>query len=931
MKHILRQMLALALLCIVVTCASASAPDIAGIRGKVADPSGAAISRAVVSLTDLTTNTELHTTTDAKGQFSFNHVPLDPQLITVAKEGFESFTQRLSLSKQVTRLDLSATLKVASMAENVEVRGTVDPEARPVPTRDDVMMTPDTERVLDRQQLDEGGPLAGGAQMIQSTPGANVVGYGETGATKYTIILNGIQQGWGGEATSFTGPGSLGITFDGIPVADPATGLWQSATLPQNLVMQNLVTTYGPGLAADRGYTDVGGRVEFTPIQPTVDRHLALAITDGPWGQQNFAFVGNTGRFRGWSTVLGGGVGRGDDYRPAPDGFNDPAVNGSAFGKTLKSFSSGSIAIGMMYSKAGGYRPQVIPTTNVGLSEGSSGVDYSQPSSGFYSSLPFADYNKYDTNEMFLGYGRERFTLTSSTTLDNSTWYNHIRRFHRRNTDALSAGAQVDEWNNPHSDIFGDEVGLSQVFPMNTFKIGSYYIHEIYNTHNIFYNPSDGGSGSQQIVGAGSKFRSGYFNQDNVVFYAQDDFHPIPRIHIIPSVRVDGFRTGYSDEAARDFTFSSKLDYAVNAQGNTIATTYPVYQTHCALNPKGSDPYSNIFGTPVATPDGSLATDQGSLCSAHESRSAVEPGIDASYTPKDWLTLYGGYDTIYRSPAFGGGGGLFQAVNPHYYILAEGKYAQFGGKVHFTNAPVLKDFIAGANYFHLDYVNQEIDVETATGIEETSGGNSSYHGMDLFLDADPQSNLHFMLNMAAEASNFTTYVTGGPISECGSSSNAAGLALGCAYYNNLPVSYVPKVTLNAGVYYGIQHNGHVLVEPRFWINYSGTQDLWSNCGTLTGGVCANNGQPTTQTMPSYTTANLAFNAPIKFRRFQNQSLNLEVDMMNITNSQYNEWEYISSGGYFAALAPNPNNAPGGYINAYPGAPRTIYGTISYQF
>ena len=224
-----------------------------------------------------------------------------------------------------------------------------------------------------------------------------------------------------------------------------------------------------------------------------------------------------------------------------------------------------------------------------------------------------------------------------------------------------------------------------------------------------------------------------------------------------------------------------------------------------------------------------------------------------------------------------------------------------------------------------------IDVETATGIEETSGGNSSYHGMDLFLDADPQSNLHFMLNMAAEASNFTTYVTGGPISECGSSSNAAGLALGCAYYNNLPVSYVPKVTLNAGVYYGIQHNGHVLVEPRFWINYSGTQDLWSNCGTLTGGVCANNGQPTTQTMPSYTTANLAFNAPIKFRRFQNQSLNLEVDMMNITNSQYNEWEYISSGGYFAALAPNPNNAPGGYINAYPGAPRTIYGTISYQF
>ena len=54
-------------------------------------------------------------------------------------------------------------------------------------------------------------------------------------------------------------------------------------------------------------------------------------------------------------------------------------------------------------------------------------------------------------------------------------------------------------------------------------------------------------------------------------------------------------------------------------------------------------------------------------------------------------------------------------------------------------------------------------------------------------------------------------------------------------------------------------------------------------------------------------------------------------MMNIANSQYNEYEYISSGGYFAALAPDPNNPPNGYINAYPGAPRSIYGTLSYQF
>ncbi len=95
------------------------------------------------------------------------------------------------------------------------------------------MVTAETLRVLDRKQIAAAGPVAGGAQMVSFTPGANVVGYGETGATKYSILLNGIQQGWAGEATSFTEPGSLGITYDGVPVADAATGLWQSATMPQ--------------------------------------------------------------------------------------------------------------------------------------------------------------------------------------------------------------------------------------------------------------------------------------------------------------------------------------------------------------------------------------------------------------------------------------------------------------------------------------------------------------------------------------------------------------------------------------------------------------------------------------------------------------------------------------------------------------------------
>ena len=140
----------------------------------------------------------------------------------------------------------------------------------------------------------------------------------------------------------------------------------------------------------------------------------------------------------------------------------------------------------------------------------------------------------------------------------------------------------------------------------------------------------------KQIVGAGSKFRSGYFQQDNVTFFAQDDIHPIPQIHIIPSVRVDGFSTSYSDQAQRDFTFASRRT-SPDRRWHVTRIVAPVYQTHCSLYPQtgsnASDPYYNVWGNPVPTSDGSTTKDQGSLCGAHESRSAVEPGIDASVMP----------------------------------------------------------------------------------------------------------------------------------------------------------------------------------------------------------------------------------------------------------------------------------------------------------
>jgi hypothetical protein len=170
------------------------------ISGKVVDVSGSAISGAVVSVTDLANGAVVHATTGVNGRFQVSGLSADRQLVTVEKTGFEPHTGDVSLATQPSAV-VNATLTVQTLSQSIVVRGTVIPGARPMPTRSDVLTSDQTLRILDRKQLDAAGPLAGGAQMISYTPGANVIGYGNTGSTKYTIQLNGIQQGWAGENT----------------------------------------------------------------------------------------------------------------------------------------------------------------------------------------------------------------------------------------------------------------------------------------------------------------------------------------------------------------------------------------------------------------------------------------------------------------------------------------------------------------------------------------------------------------------------------------------------------------------------------------------------------------------------------------------------------------------------------------------------------
>ena len=861
-------MVCLAVLLCNVLLARASGP--ASISGKVLDASGGVVSGVEIVVTNAASGSAMRTKSGTDGTFIITGLPSGTYTLQAVKPGFLTFSQKNIQLQAGQTLTTDISLRLPSLAQSIEVRAKAPgvAGATPQPTQQQLFNAGQTIRVLDRKQMDAAGPLAGAAQIVSYTPGANVIGYGNTGATKYTITLNGINQGWGGYG-GYTSNGSLGITLDGIPIVDPASGLWQSPTLPQTNMIQNAAVTYGPGDPANRWYTNVGGGVEFTPVQPAAKPQIDGSLSFGSYNQKNLALSLFTGIHHGWSTVVSGGIGKGDSFRQGPDGFSNPSKDGAIFAKTIKNFQVGSFEFGGYYAKSGGYRDQVIPgaaNPAITLNGLPGGEIYSQQTSGFYSTLPYDSYNKYDTNEMGLIYGRENISLDATTVLQNTTWYMHIRRFHERNNDVYSLGPRQNEWNNPHTDTIGDQVSLSKHVSFNTITGGAYYIHGVYNSRNNFYNPADGGNGPQQVVNIGGQIRSSYFSQDDVTAFIQDEISPSPILTITPGVRFASFSTGYSASPLQDFSFAPGV----------------ILSSHCP---------STLTSTP------GNVTVQGASCDNHQSRSGVEPSINLTVRPLSWLSFYGGFSEELHSPQMGGGGGLFQSVDPATYHLARGEYYQGGFKAHFQQAGPLRNVLFGAAYYHLTYFDQEIDIGLANGNSISANGTSVYHGVNAYFDGDPVRNLHVFANFSGEAAKYTTYVTG---------LNSENLPV--STFNNLPVSYVPSTTLNLGADYGLQRHDRVVFEPGISYQFIGSQHIFDN----------SIGAPSDQTMPSYGTVNLSLKAPI--RKF----LDLDLMLLNVLNKKYNEYEYISSGAYFGTPT-------GGYTLAYPAAPFTIYGSVNLHF
>ena len=749
------------------------------------------------------------------------------------------------------------------------------------------------DKALDRQQLKSAGVVGGAAQALSFAPGISVSGYGQTGGTKASISINGISQGWAGASPGVVDNGGFAVSFDGIPMSNPMTGLWETPEIPQTALLQGARITYGPGDPENRWYNNIGGGINFVPVEPSNQAGGKVQLTGGSFGTENADVILQTGKIDGWETVFAGGAGRSNGFRSSPDGFNWPTRNYSAFFKTRKVFATGNASFGAYLGDGHGWRPTLIPTTPVaGLTVnglGQPGQLFSEQTSGYYSAVNENVWAKNDFNRVWIVYARQNLKLDENVTLHNQLWYRQGNRLHLHYNDytaSLGVPNNLYEWNNPSSHDYGDKLWSDIYLPHNQIGVGGYFTNTEYNTLQHFYNPADcytyngttalSGYGvtiqpGNQFCGSTSFPDGGYRNNfwylTDLAAFVQDAITPISSLTITPGIRAVAFDTNYYPEGSVEAPYAALL---ATAPAGTVSP-------------------------------GFSSQDHGVLPATTTHFNKLEPSVSIRYQPLHWLALYGNWATTYRLPPVGGGGGLYQKQLPAGDLLEKGLEWQVGGKMFWPQVGEFSKVLINVNYYNLHFSNQFISSCTTSSAANCTlaTGDSIYHGVNLSAEAN-LGTLKMFTNLNVESAYFNNYNNG-------------------VSYNNLPVSDVPKSTFNIGAYWTHTLPGDMVIKPRAWYQYVGKQAMWDN----------NVGAPSGQYLPSYGVLNLALAATLPSSWYGNtvKSVKLKLEVMNALDRRYNTF------GYLAAAGGNDiyGTTAGGYVLAYPGAPRAIYGTISMSF
>ncbi|HEV2578525.1 MAG TPA: TonB-dependent receptor [Acidobacteriaceae bacterium] len=113
------------ILAIAVASAVSAQSNSGTLTGTVADPTGAVIPGATVTIGNSVSGYTRTQTTDSAGHFQFVNVPFNPYQLSVSSSGFQNFSKRVDVSSIVAQT-VPVTLAIASSSTTVTVEAPVD-------------------------------------------------------------------------------------------------------------------------------------------------------------------------------------------------------------------------------------------------------------------------------------------------------------------------------------------------------------------------------------------------------------------------------------------------------------------------------------------------------------------------------------------------------------------------------------------------------------------------------------------------------------------------------------------------------------------------------------------------------------------------------------------------------------------------------------
>lgn len=731
----------------------------------------------------------------------------------------------------------------------------------------------ETVKVISKQEIAAASPAGGAAAALAFAPGVNVSSYGGTGASKASISINGVKTGWAGFSGGNFDNGSIGVTFDGIPMVNPGNGLWQADLVPQNSLIFAISATSGPGSVVDQWYNNIGGSINFVPIDPSKKFSVKIAQTYGSFDTLNSTFILQTGDLDGWDTVLAGGLGEANSYITSPDGFKSPSNNYAYYLKTRKHFSDGTIlSLGAYAARSAAYRPLPTPVNPIpgvtinGYQQ--PGALFSQSTTGFYTTLPYNVNNKSDTNQIAMFYGKLVDPLSHSVTLHNYAYYVEGTRVHSTALHDYVPGSESgEEWNNPRSYWLGDKLWLGIHLPYNHVNFGGYLQTSRYQSQEDLFNSNLGFinapapttlTGSRAVPNG--PYFSDIFHQLNAAVFLRDTIQPIATLRITPSLRYINYSTDFTPNDQTAFP----LSYQLNQGG--AASVYPAAST---------------------------------------TFTRLAPSISINWHPISWLAAYASYERAYRQPENGGGTGPYVALPASQVNLEKVGYYQAGLKMLWTHVGILNDTYLNTSVFHANFSHELLPTALSSFGSLLAKGYSVYNGVNIAAGTNMGYHIHAFMNASFLHAYFRSFT------------NSSGT------FYDVPVAYVPNKTFNFGLAGKYIVSG-VLLKPSASFQFNGAQHMYDNSTNITS----------QQKIPAYGLINLGMDVRIPMRRFDPDLhyVDLNAQIMNLFDRRYNGFEYVSAGGaYGSGGYTNPTSVGAGSVLAYPGAGRAFYITASAKF